>query len=170
MIKRNQKRLLLTSCIILSVASHVSRSSDDEWQRDPLSYSLGNFSAFAEVVNIGIKKMALSNALPSAEMDDLEREARPIAQERGVAVYREADFLVTDLFPLSATENKEVLIIYRGSTLDEYNALKHRKARLVEAGECEGEARREIAWVMGKLLSYPDEKIRELLGELEIGD
>jgi hypothetical protein len=135
------------------------------WKLDPLSYAIGNFSTFAEVVHIGLKKMALSQALPSAEMDDLEREVRPIAVERGVKIYREADFLVTDLFPSSATAGKEVLIIYRGDTLNEYFALRATKDQLVASGDYEGDARRGIAWAMGKLLSYPDKKINQLLSE-----
>jgi hypothetical protein len=151
--------------IALIVFNSPAWAAEDGWERDPLSYAIGNFSGFSEVVNIGIKKMALSLALSSAEMDDLEREVIPIAQQRGVDIYREPEFLVTDLFPPTATEDKEVLIIYRGSTLDEYRALKDKKAALLAADEYEGEMRREIAWEMGKLLSYPDEKIRELLGE-----
>jgi len=133
------------------------------WKLDPLSYAIGNFSTFAEIVNIGLKKMALSQALPADEMDRLEQEVRAIAEERQVKIYREPDFVVTDLFPASATEGKEVLIIYRGDTLDEYFALKERKAKLLAAGNYQGEARRKIAWSMGKLLSYPDKKINQLL-------
>jgi hypothetical protein len=165
MIKANRKLYVIAACIFTSLHGSAAMSADEGWQLDPLSYSLGNFSTFAEVVNIGIKKMALSNALPAAKMDDLEREAMPIARERGVEVYREAAFLVTDLFPASATEDKDVLIIYKDTTLDEYMALKEKKTELVTAGNYEGDPRREIAWAMGKLLSYPDEKIKQLLGE-----
>ena len=80
-------------------------------------------------------------------------------------IYREPDFLVTDLFPASATADKEVLIIYRGDTLKEYQALKERKEQLVASGQYRDEARRDIAWSLGKLLSYPDAKINELLAD-----
>lgn len=137
----------------------------ESWKLDPLSYAIGNFSTFAEIVDIGLKKMALSQALPAAEMDRLEQEVRAIAHEWEVEIYREPDFLITDLFPASATSGKDVLIIYRGDTLDEYEALKARKAALVADGSYEGAARTELAWAMGKLLSYPDEKIEQLLAE-----
>jgi hypothetical protein len=136
-----------------------------EWKLDPLSYAIGSFSSFAEIVGIGLKKMALSQALPAGEMDRLEREVRAIAAEWDVQIYREPDFLVTDLFPASATSGKEVLLIYRGDTLDQYRALKTRKAAMVADGSYEGAARTELAWAMGKLLSYPDEKIERLLAE-----
>lgn len=133
------------------------------WTLDPLSYSIGNFSTFAEMVDIGLKKMALSQALPAAEMDRLEHEVRAMADEWDVEIYREADFLVTDLFPPSATEGKDVLIIYTGDTLEKYLVLKEEKARLVANRAYAGELRRDIAWSLGKLLSYPDKKINELL-------
>lgn len=164
MTPRNALMLALLIPLLAHLAP-VRAANADDWKLDPLSYTIGNFSTFAEIVDIGLKKMALSSALPPGEMDALEREVRPIAERWDVQIYREPEFVVTDLFPPSATEGKDVLIIYRGDTLEEYMALKQRKADLVAAGEYEGEARREIAWAMGKLLSYPDEKIEELLSD-----
>lgn len=147
------------------VESAQPQADTTAWKLDPLSYSIGNFSTFAEMVNIGLKKMALSQALPAAEMDRLEAEVRSIAEERNVSIYREANFLVTDLFPPSATEGKVVLLIYQDDTLEEYLALKERKAQLEAAGTYGEKARREMAWAVGKLLSYPDKKIEQLLSE-----
>jgi len=146
-------------------AKSADSAEDSNWTLDPLSYAIGNFSTFAEIVDIGLKKMALSQALPAAEMDRLEHEVRKKATEWDIEIHREPDFLVTDLFPVSATEGKDVLIIYRGDTLSEYQALKARKAELVAAGSYDATARRELAWSMGKLLSYPDAKIEQLLAE-----
>jgi hypothetical protein len=160
--------LLIAASVTLLVLSSKARSDENGergWKLDPLSYAIGNFSTFAEIVDIGIKKMALSQALPPAEMDRLEREVRKIADQWDVEIHREPDFLITDLFPESATAGKDVLIIYRGDTLDEYTALKRRQAELVAAGEYDEAARREEAWSLGKLLSYPDEKIEQLLAE-----
>jgi hypothetical protein len=42
-------------------------------------------------------------------------------------------------------------------------ALKEEKAALVAEGEYEGEARLEIARKMGRLLSYPEERIESML-------
>ncbi len=157
--------------IVLLVASPDARSGDpgedSDWTLDPLSYAIGNFSTFAEIVDIGLKKMALSQALPPAEMDQLEREVRKRAAEWDVEIHREPDFLVTDLFPMSATEGKDVLIIYQGDTLSEYQALKARKAEMVAVGSYDADptARRELAWSLGKMLSYPDAKIEQLLAD-----
>ena len=88
---------------------------------------------------------------------------RIIAERANVRFYRETDFMVTDLFPASATHGKHVLIVYKGSTLDDYMAVKKRKAALVKSGNYTGKTREKIAWAMGKLLSYPDARILELI-------
>ncbi|MSQ98748.1 MAG: hypothetical protein EXR85_05555 [Xanthomonadales bacterium] len=147
------------------VESEQPAAETNGWKLDPLSYSIGNFSTFAEMVAIGLKKMALSQALPAEEMDRLEAEVLRIAEERDVRIYREANFLVTGLFPPSATAGKDVLLIYRGDTLKEYLALKQRKADLEAAGRYGQEAQLEMAWAVGKLLSYPDKKIEQLLAK-----
>jgi hypothetical protein len=130
---------------------------------DERSYRLGGIGAFSEMVGAGVKKLALSAAMPADEIDALVDEAREIAARNGAEIYREADFLVTELFPAEITDGLEVLVIYKGQTLQEYLDLKERKRVLVESGLYEGEARTEIAREMGRLLSYPEEKITSLL-------
>jgi hypothetical protein len=115
------------------------------------------------MVDAGVKTLALSAALVPDQMDGLVAEARRIAGDHNVKIFRETDFLVTDLFPADITAGKEVLLIYRGDTLERYLALKEEKRTLVEAGEYEGEPRLEIARQFGGLLSYSDKKIQELL-------
>ena len=130
---------------------------------DRRSYTLGGIGAFAEVVDIGIKKLALSAPMSPAETDDLIEDAQRIAADNNVEIYRESDFLVTDLFSEEITEGKHVLLIYKGGVKDEYMELKARKKQLVDSGDYEGEAREEIAREFGKLLSYPEERIQKLL-------
>ena len=92
------------------------------------------------------------------------RRRRAISAERtGIKLYRETDFLVTDLFPASVTEGKHVLLIYLDPIKDEYMALKARKERLLAAQAYEGEARLDIARGMGRLLSYQEDKIDAML-------
>ncbi len=115
------------------------------------------------MIGAGVKKLALSAAMPPEEMDALINEARAIAERNGAEVYLEEEFLVTDLFPADITDGMQVLLIYRGLTLQEYLDLKERKRLLVESGSYEGTARAEIAREMGRLLSYPEDKITSLL-------
>ena len=154
-------------CILISVlvfCTHCTEKTGSA-EIDRRSYMLGGIGAFAEVVDIGIKKLALSSPMSPAEMDALIGEAQRIAADNNVELYRETDFLVTDLFSEGLTTGKHVLLIYKGAIKDEYMELKARKKQLVDSGNYKGEAREEIARDFGKLLSYPDERIDKLLGE-----
>jgi hypothetical protein len=130
---------------------------------DKRSYNLGAIGAFAEMVAADVKKLGLSAPLSPKEMDALIDDAERIAEKNGALIYREEDFLVTDLFPEEITKGKHVLLIYTGSTKDDYIALKAEKRKLVETGTYSGPARESIARNMGKLLSYSDKKIDSLL-------
>lgn len=132
---------------------------------DRRSYVLGGIGAFAEMVGAGVKKLALSAPMIPEEMDGLIQDARRIAAENGAEITREEDFLVTDLFPAEITEGKHVLLITKGSTKQTYYDLKAEKRRLVESGAYVGVAREAIARRMGRLLSYPEERIDTLLAQ-----
>jgi len=130
---------------------------------DQRSYQLGVMGGFAEVVKLGVKQLALSEVMTPEEMDGVMEDAMIIAERNQVQMWREADFLVTDLYPADVAEGKHVLLIYTGDTLDRYLAIKADQAGLVAAGEYEGDAREEIARRFGRLLSYPEAVIDELL-------
>ena len=130
---------------------------------DSRSYNLGVSGGVAEIVAGGVKKLALSEALTPEEMDALIDDARGIAERNQVDIYREKDFLVTDLFAAEITEGKHVLLIYKGDTLRDYQSLKAKKEQLIRAGGYQGSVREAIARSMGELLSYPPEKIDALL-------
>jgi hypothetical protein len=154
---------LFTAGVWAGCGGGTTNHEDSEWTIDQRSYSLGGIGAFAEMVGADVKKMALSAPLEPSEMDLMVHEAERIAANHGVEVYRETDFLVTDLFAASLTEGKHVLLICRESTRQEYMALKALKLRLVESGQYENAAREEIAHRFGELLSYSEEKIASLL-------
>ena len=132
---------------------------------DHRSYQLGIIGGFAEVVRLGVKQLALSEVLSPEEMDDMMTDMQVIADRNEVEIWRETDFLVTDLYPAYVAEGKHVLLIYTGDTLEQYLAIKADKAALIAAGEYEGEAREEIARRFGRLLSYPEEVITDLIGK-----
>ena len=132
---------------------------------DARSYNLGIIGGFAEVVRLGVKELALSEVMTPAVMDDILPDAEVVAKRNGVKLYRERDFLVTDLFPADVAEGKHVLLIYTGDTLERYLAIKADKANLVATGDYDAAARRDIARRFGRLLSYPDPIIDELLGQ-----
>lgn len=99
------------------------------------------------------------------EMDAMMDDALVIAKRNQVQMWRETDLIVTDLYPGNVAIGKHVLLIYLGDTLDKYLALKADKATLVAAGRYSGEAREEIARRFGRLLSYPENIITDLIAK-----
>ena len=96
-------------------------------------------------------------------MDARIKEATRVAKRTNVEIYRENDFLVTDLFAASITDGKHVLLIYKGETKQEYLDLKIQKAQLIASNQYTSQAREEIARRFGAMLSYPEWKINELI-------
>ena len=130
---------------------------------DQRSYNLGIMGGFAEVVRLGVKKLALSEVMSPEEMDGVMEDAEIIAKRNEVLLWRETDFLVTDLFPANVAEGKHVLLIYTGDTLDEYLAIKSDKVALIASNQYSGQARIDIARRFGRLLSYPEAIIDDML-------
>jgi hypothetical protein len=163
---RSSPVVLLTAALALLVpAAGWTAAGESHWDAsiDQRSLHIGEIAAFAELVNVGTKKLAFSDVLLPKDLDALLKEATRLADENHVKLYREPELLVTDLFPADVARGKEVLLIYKGTTLDEYMALKREKAQLVKAGGYSGKAREEIARKLGRLLSYPDSGIDMLL-------
>ena len=154
---------ILSMFVVITIMGCGNSQKNATLDIDQRSYNLGGIGAFGEMVNIGVKKMALSAALPPEDMDALIEEATRVAKRNNVEIYRENDFLVTDLFPASITNGKHVLVIYKGETKQKYLDLKNRKSRLVASNQYTDQAREEIARRLGVMLSYPEWKINELI-------
>ena len=154
-------RKFLVTTLVALLASPVS--SAHESGIDEHSYNLGIMGGFAEVVRLGVKTLALSEVMDPAVMDHLMADAEVIADRNQVLIWRETDFLVTDLYPADVADGKHVLLIYTGDTLDQYLQIKADKEALQDVGEYSGEAREAIARRFGRLLSYPEPVIDDLL-------
>ena len=155
---------MAVATIALLIATPLIAQDDVTMPKiDQRSYNLGVMGGFAEVVKLGVKQLALSEVMSPEEMDDIMDDALVVAKRNGVEMWRETDFLVTDLYPADVADGKHVLLIYKGDTLDQYLAIKADKAALVAAGEYDGKAREEIARRFGRLLSYPESVIDDLL-------
>jgi catechol 2,3-dioxygenase-like lactoylglutathione lyase family enzyme len=129
------------------------------------SYELGVVAGFSEMVNSGVKKLALSAPMRSDDMDAFIVEAEKVASEHKVSIYRESELIVTDLFPENIASEKDVLLLFQGTTLEEYLSLKEDKADLLDKGKYEGEERLNISRRFGRLLSYTPGKINNLLSQ-----
>lgn len=148
--------------MMIVVLLGCSTTATKEPAHDP-SYVLGGIGAFSEMVHVGVKKMALSAPLLPADMDIIMEQALEIAKQNNVELYRESDLLETDLFPGTDIKGKDVLIIYKGTTKDEYLHLKEEVARLQAAGQYTGKARENLSRRFGRMLSYPPQRINQLL-------
>ena len=128
------------------------------------SYQLGMIYAFAEIVGSGCKRLAPSPTLTVEEFDVIWDDVRLIAEEYSLILVVDDDFLVTRLFNPEYTRGKRVIhLAAKPETLDEYKRLKElRRHSLEEDGLTEG-VELELAWGLGRLLSYSDEAIRSLL-------
>ena len=153
-------RIASLAALILSTASTAHESGIDD-----RSYQLGILGGFSEVVRLGVKTLALSEVMSPDDLDAMMDDADVIAKRNEVMMWRESEFLVTDLYPADVADGKHLLLIYTGDTLDQYLAIKSDKAALIAANKYEGAAREDIARRFGTLLSYPDSVIDDLLGQ-----
>jgi hypothetical protein len=159
----------MTTIALLMTTTLMAQDTANGPHIDHRSYQLGIMGGFAEVVKLGVKQLALSEVLSPDEMDDIMEDALRIARRNGVEMWRETDFLVTDLYPEDVAAGKHVLLIYTGDTRDRYLAIKADKAKLVAAGNYTGAAREDIARRFGRLLSYPEPVIDDLLAKHAVG-
>ena len=66
-------------------------------QLDPLSYQLGMVGAFCEMVQQGVKSLALSPPIPTSQAGTALAAAQEIAGHYGVRCWADGDFLPSDL-------------------------------------------------------------------------
>lgn len=154
--------LLIGGCLSLS---NCSNSTANPSKIDQTSFHLGVISAFSEVVNAGVKPLALSHPLSRVEMALFLPEATKIAAKYDVQLYLEKELIVTKLFPADIVEGKEVLLLYQGHTLDRYLAIKRDKSDLTHHGIYNEQEALDVAVRFGKLLGYSSKGIQKLIQE-----
>lgn len=125
----------------------------------------GSFEVFAEMVQSEVKPIALSHPMTSVEVDLFMPEAKRLAEKYEVSIYRESELIQTDLFSDSVTMGKEVLLIYKGNSLEAYQMLKSQSAELSKSGEYSGAKKEAISRAFGRLLGYPASRINDMLAE-----
>jgi len=150
--------LFTTGCKFNS--TKIEKKSDDS-----LAYNLGVVGGFSELINAGVKQLALSAPMTKKEMDEFVTEAEKIAKQYQVQIYREKNLITTDLFSHDLTRNKEVLLLYQGTTLEAYFTLKEDKRKLEKTGKYKSQNKLDIARRFGRMLSYSPRKINQLLAQ-----
>ena len=132
---------------------------------DEYSYELGVMDCFCEMTAAGLKRMAMSHPCRDQEKwRSYEPEVRRLCQYYGIFFYPEKEPLITDLFPSELNEGTCHYLFYqKEETIEEYLALKKEKEQAVRSHTYDEAKRYEVAWRLGKLLSYPDEGIRRYI-------
>ncbi|MBD3207088.1 hypothetical protein GF319_12200 [Candidatus Bathyarchaeota archaeon] len=128
------------------------------------SFNLGMIYAFAEVVGSGVKRLGLSPPLDEEEYNEIINDTKIIAEEYGVFTFTDKDFLETLLFNPEYTRDKIVIhLADSAETLEEYLELKERKKVLEDSGKLNRINEEEIARGLGRLLSYSEETVENLI-------
>jgi catechol 2,3-dioxygenase-like lactoylglutathione lyase family enzyme len=125
----------------------------------------GQLESFAEMVQAGVKPIALSRPMSSAELDLFMPEVKRLADKYEIEFFREPTLIGTSLFDSSAVGDKEVLILYKGKSLEAYQMLKAKASDLTANGEYSGAKKEAISRAFGRLLGYPVSRINDLLAE-----
>jgi len=134
---------------------------------DLLSFQLGMINCFAEMVAVGVKRLAVSPPLTPEEYEDVREASEAIVEGSGIRSYLEKSLLITDLQSADFTRGKWSVLYFRDeATLEAYLRLKEERAAL-DAGDMPdgeaGEIRRDISRRFMQLLSYPASVIEEKL-------
>jgi len=153
----------LSLILLLSMFSNARAQNLEKFTVENIYFHMGVVAAFAEVVNMDVKQIGLSEMFTAEAATKWEPVVKHIAERNGVLYYRESDFLVTDLFSAERTNGLTLFLIYKDDTLEKYKALKARKAELIAHNKYDKAGRREIAVGFGGLLDYSDEVINRLI-------
>lgn len=143
--------------------SILAMTSCQKTTQDDFTHELGMFTAYCEAIAAGAKPLSLSEPLTTDRMDVFLRQAQAIADQYEVSIFRESELLQTELFPASVSEGKEVLILYRGLTLNAYQRLKSDQQTWQQEGAYNAQRKEEVARRMGRLLGYSPQGINRLL-------
>jgi len=166
-----QKSILILTVSIFLILGCQNQSSQNHKMSGVIdgfhlySYYAGSAFTASEFVSAGCKKIAISPTYTEEELNILLEPSKMAAAEYNIPYYVEKDFLITKLFSPTLTDGKIVILFVQSQTiLEEYLALKTKKKEAMENGNLH-EIEDEIAWKFGKLLSYSDEKIKELIAQ-----
>jgi hypothetical protein len=128
----------------------------------PMSFQLGMINCFAEMVAVGVKRLAISPPLHPEEYRRIREASEAIVTGSGIRSYLETSLIVTDLQSSDFTRGRWSILYFREEeTLEAYLALKKQKEVLEARNAYTSEARRRISTEFMRLLSYPEEAIQE---------
>lgn len=129
---------------------------------NPTATEITSFEVFCEMVANDAKPIALSHPMDGNLADKHWNEFQQIADKYNVDLYREDEFPVSKLFPAAATNNKSVVLIYKGNRLKQYEQWK---ADLKSISNANNEQQVALARRLGRLLGYSPQGTNALLSK-----
>lgn len=140
-------------------------------QIDRISFELGMINCFVEMVACGVKELAISPPIKPEEYNIISQYSDEIVAGFGIKSYLEKFLLITDLQSDDFTKGKWSILYYREDvTLKKYFQLKQENSELEAAGNYQKKNREKISREFMKLLSYPEEIIKEKLSQTKPKD
>lgn len=131
---------------------------------DTLSFQLGMINCFAEMVAVGVKRLAISPPLRPEDYEVIREASDAIVKGSRIHSWLETSLLVTHLQSPEFTRGKWSVLYFKDpEVLGAYLELKERKARLEAAGRFDRAAAKEISREFMQLLSYPEDVIEAKL-------
>jgi hypothetical protein len=131
---------------------------------DTLSFQLGMINCFAEMVAVGVKRLAISPPLRPEDYEVIREASDAIVKGSGIHSWLETSLLVTHLQTPEFTRGKWSVLYFKDpAVLEAYLELKERKASLEAAGRFDGAAAKEVSREFMQLLSYPENVIEAKL-------
>jgi len=128
------------------------------------SFHLGMINCFAEMVAVGVKRLAISPPLRPEDYEAIREASEAIVEGSGIRSWLETSLLVTHLQSPEFTRGKWSVLYFKDpAVLEAYLELKERKASLEGAGRYHEDAAREVSREFMRLLSYPEEVIEAKL-------
>ena len=123
---------------------------------DLLSFQLGMAAAFCEMVQQGVKKLALSPPIDQKDLPQLEKALYEVAGHYGVSVWIDLAFLPSQLAREEDLEGKAVALLYRDEQmLTAYRHLKEQRQQGKDQGLSPAECDGAITPALRNLLGYP---------------
>lgn len=166
--------LVITFIFYTSVTAAQIAMPDDpdldpsHYMPDNIYFHVGAYYGLSQPVATDLKKISLSGPTEHETAEIYEEVFKTVIERRGLKQYLETDFLVTPLFPESYTRNKSVFLVYKYDTvLEDYLALKQQRQRLIDAGNYDAAAKRDVARKFGTFFSYSAEQIEENIAKNE---
>jgi len=140
----------------------MQNKSPSGFKVERISFQLGMINCFVEMVACGVKKLALSPPLSPEDYVTIGPLSDKIVKKFHLKSHLEKSLMITELQADDFTQGKWNIQYYEDeNVLQAYFKLKEKKAALEESGHYDTKARKDISREFMRLLSYPENKIKE---------